>query len=762
MAFRSPFQKVPTPHPRRCDRKLVWLAPALVLLHGAAQAEGNLAATAPGAEGTAPGAGTSLPTIVVQARHDAPGSGSLDSIADEPLALTPLAVDLIDRADLDDRDVTSLSSAIRVDPAVGDNYNTFGYIEALQVRGFTLNELLNYERDGMTVSSHVPVALEDKERIEVLKGVSGMLAGSSAPGGLLNYVLKQPTETPLAELDANVGERGSARLHGDFGGRFGAGQAFGYRINLAAEERRPEIDNAWAKRGLASGFFDWRVAPGTLLQFEIEHQQVREISVPGYGLLDTSGTGVATTLPAPIDPRINLNAQPWTQPFESTATSGSLRLEQRLGADWTLRLKAGTQRSVANDRIAFPDGCSSGPAYVYNGLCGNDNVDLYQYISDDERRNANDTEARLHGRLQAGALAQELTLGTRTTRYSERYPYEQTYTYAGTINVYAPVALPAQPGPNTLNAPLDTDLDELFAFDVLRFGSRMSAWLGARYTRITQDSSLTDGSQATTLQQHLITPWAGVGVEPWPGGFAYASVGSGVEVANSPNHPTVTVRATGAALTLDNPGQALPAQRSRQAELGFKQHADPSLGLEAALFRIEKPFVDILPTGPSDAIEAAGARVERHQGLELSADWRARTNLEWKLAASLMDARTIAAADPSWVGKAATNVAPYALALQDNWAPQALPGLRWMNLWTLAGHKTVLPDGSVDLPAAWQWDTNLRYDWEQAGGHWTWRAGVDNVTDRRYWREAPMASWGSIYLFPAAARSAHLGLAVSW
>jgi iron complex outermembrane receptor protein len=731
---------------------------------------GNSAQTEPSDAAPAP-AGTSLPPVLVEGHREDRSAGSLDVISSVPLSSTPLAIDRIDAADLLDRGVNSLSSAIRTDPSVGDNYNTFGYIEALQIRGFTLTEFLNYQRDGMTISSHVPVALEDKQSIEILKGVSGMLAGASAPGGMINYVLKQPTEQDLREIDSTISERGSALLHADFGGRFGEGREFGYRINVAAEERRPEVDNAWSKRALVSGFFDWRAAPGTLVQAEFEHQKVREISVPGYGLLDTSGSGLATTLPAPINPDINLNAQPWTQPFESTETSASMRLNQRLGPNWDLSLRLGTQRSVANDRVAFPDGCSTASNYVYNGLCGNYNVDVYQYISDDEVRNTNDTDTRLHGRVNAGGVEQELSFGLRTTRYSERYPPDQSYNLVSypngpIFNVFAPVTLPANPTPNTANAPLDTDLDELYAFDVAHFAQHWSLWVGARFTRITEDSSLTNDTESTTLQQHFLTPWAGLGYEPWKGGFAYAAAGSGVEVNNVPNHPATLF--TGVTVNFVNPGQVLPAQRSRQIEFGFKQHAGDAWFFDTALFRIEKPFPDNVPVGsssaggPVEALQVAGARVERHQGLEIESQWKALAELQLRANATLMDARTIQAIDPAWVGKPATNVAPLAVSLQDSWSPRSLAGGAWLNVWTYAGHKAVLPDGSVDLPSYWQWDTALRYEWTRAGLHWTGRAGIDNVTDRHYWREAPMATWGSIYLFPAAARSARLGISVSW
>lgn len=758
--------------PHRRSRRLaaaiaLW---ALGIASGGARAQ----ASAPGES-----AGTTLPPIVVQAPGGA-SAASLNGFSSAPIEATPLAIDVIGADEMLDRGVNSLSSLIRTDPSVGDNYNTFGYIEAAQIRGFVLDEMLNYQRDGMVVSSHVPIALENKERVEILKGISGMLAGSSAPGGMINYVLKEPTEQTLHEVDSTVSERGSLLAHGDFGGRWGADRQFGYRVNVAAEERRPEIDNAWSKRLLVSGFFDWRVAPGTLVQAEFEHQRVREISVPAFGLLDTTASGVATVLPPPVSPDVNLNAQPWTQPFESTETSASLRLKQRLDAQWDVALKLGTQRSVANDRVAFPDGCSYFNAahnantgyYLYNGMCGNYDVDMYQYISDDEVRNTNDTEERLHGHVAVAGTEHEINVGTSTTRYDERYPPDQTYNLVSfpdgpVFNALAPVALPANPTPEGPNTPLDTDLDEIFAYDVAHFAMRWSTWLGARYTRITEDSSLTNGTEAVALQQHFTTPWFGLGYAPWAGGFGYATAGSGVEVANAANHP-VTVQSNGAELVLANPGQALPAQRSHQVELGFKQHADPNWTFDAALFRIVKPFVDNVPLplsqtgGVAESLEVAGARAERHQGIELASQWQATATLLLHASATYIDARTIQAVDPSWIGKPATNVAPLAISLQDAWSPRAIPGFTWMNVGIFDTHKSVLPTGSVYLPNYWQWDTAARYTYDHNGLHWVWRAGVDNVTNRDYWREAPTAVWGSIYLFPAAARTGRLGVSVSW
>ena len=57
----------------------------------------------------------------------------------------------------------------------------------LQVRGFRLDSLLNFRRDGLPLSNHAPIALENKEAIEIVKGIAGVLGGSGTPGGLINY-----------------------------------------------------------------------------------------------------------------------------------------------------------------------------------------------------------------------------------------------------------------------------------------------------------------------------------------------------------------------------------------------------------------------------------------------------------------------------------------------------------------------------------------------------------------------------------------------
>ncbi len=52
--------------------------------------------------------------------------------------------------------------------------------------------------DGvLPVINLIDMGLEDKERIEALKGASAIYYGFSPPSGIINMVMKRPTQDPL-------------------------------------------------------------------------------------------------------------------------------------------------------------------------------------------------------------------------------------------------------------------------------------------------------------------------------------------------------------------------------------------------------------------------------------------------------------------------------------------------------------------------------------------------------------------------------------
>ena len=160
----------------------------------------------------------------------------------------------------------------------------------------------------------------------------------------------------------------------DLGGRFGADRAFGYRLNVAHERLRPLIHNLDGNRNLFALATDWRLTRDSVLSAEVEWSHKSQPSQVGFSLLGNN-------LPAPVDPRLNLNNQPWSQPSVFDAATGTLRFDQALNADWRWSAQLGTQRLKTDDFTAFPFGCSdaNGVDYYPDRYCPDGNFDLLRF-----------------------------------------------------------------------------------------------------------------------------------------------------------------------------------------------------------------------------------------------------------------------------------------------------------------------------------------------------------------------------------------------
>jgi iron complex outermembrane receptor protein len=54
--------------------------------------------------------------------------------------------------------------------------------------------------NGMTIAGEQDVPLENKERVEFLKGIAGVESGVASAGGLINYVTKRPAAIEAIDL----------------------------------------------------------------------------------------------------------------------------------------------------------------------------------------------------------------------------------------------------------------------------------------------------------------------------------------------------------------------------------------------------------------------------------------------------------------------------------------------------------------------------------------------------------------------------------
>ncbi|MEI8156118.1 MAG: TonB-dependent siderophore receptor [Burkholderiales bacterium] len=666
------------------------------------------------------------------------------SLAKTPQSVTVLGADLLAATAS-----SSLSQAIKLDASLADSYNTTGYIEGLSVRGFLLDQGNNFMRNGLPVSNYAPIALENKERIEVLKGVAGLQSGVSAPGGLVNFVTKAPQRDAFTTASIGADGNGGSKVHLDTNTAWGA---VGVRVNLAAEDLRTQFDRADGKREFASVALATMATPGTKLSADLEYHHKRQPSVPGLGLLDANGDGVGDTLPASNYSRLNLNNQHWSQPFEATSTNAQFAVDHQVNGDWQAHLGLGTQRTVVHDRLAFPDGCSNAANYVYPGLCANGDVDIYDYRSEGEERSTWAWDAKLQGKLAALGVQHRISLGLsgRSTR-SDLAP-RQAYNYAGSTNIDKPVELPGDGTPLDLNTNSRERAVDASASLVSELSSSVQSFVGFRTSQLNRSSERSDGSRAIAFDQTVTTPWAGLSWSPIASTMLYASWGQGVELEAVPNRPTLFA----------NAGQVLPALKSEQTEVGVKWQPNARVLVSAAAFSIDKPYADDQTTASGIPLRVAGGKTARHRGVELAAVGQMDAQLSLQASLTMIDAKYTAAVDPALIGQLVTNVPKSKVSLFADYKIAALPGVSVNGLLTADSGKTVTADGTVALPSAWQLDAGLRYQNRLIGKITQWNLNVENLTDRSYWREAPTQYWGGTYLFPSTPRTVRARVTVEF
>ena len=672
---------------------------------------------------------TLAPVIVT---GKSPPTASVAGWGDVPLTRAPLQATVVDQAQLRDAGATRLADLVRFDASVSEAYDTEGYVDYFAVRGFVIDNRFNFRRDGLPINAETSIPLENKARVDILKGASGMQAGTSAPGGLVDVIVKRPLDHALSSAFVQYRERGSVLGSVDLSRRFGLNDAFGLRLNAAAEHIDPIQRSASGNRNLLALAGDWRMSSSTLVEAEVEQSHRSQPSVPAFSLL-------GNRVPEVPNPRINLNNQPWTQPVVFDATTASLRVTQELAAGWSVVAHGGTQRLRTDDRIAFPFGCttadgSSGVTYYADRYCPDGTFDLYDFRSEGEQRRTSALDLSLRGKFATGAVGHALTTGVQRSVIRNRFP-DQVNNFVGTGNVEGTAVTEpdatAAPGSASEFAQRAT---ELYARDALALTASTTLWLGVRHTRLDRQGA----------GQSFTSPFAALSHAFAPGQIVYASWGRGVESEVAPRLPRYA-----------NAGQAVPSAQSRQVEIGVKgtsEHAEWGV----AAFDIARPRFDDIgtcasaPDAPADCTRGL-VGTERHRGLEASGAWRSGA---WSVQAGAqwLHARNEGLQDPVLDGKRPTNVPALSGRLLAGYTVATVTGLAVQAGATYDSARSVLPDDSVRIPSVTRFDLGGRLERRIGGVAWTWRAGIDNVLDRRAWREAPY-QYSHAYLFPLAPRT---------
>lgn len=668
---------------------------------------------------------------------------SVGGFSDTALIDTPASVSVFTDALLKDRQARLLSDVLRNDAAVGDAYAPVGYYENFVVRGFSLSAANSYRINGRTITGEQNVALENKQQVELLKGLSGLQSGVSAPGGLINYQTKRAQDVRSVTVSTN--EHGERYLATDLGGWLGSEQQLGLRVNLAHEDISSYVEHADGQRDFASMALDWNISDRALLQLDVEYQSKEQRSVPGYQLLG------GTALPHDASPRKLLGRQGWSNPVGIDSLNLGGRFEYRFTDDWRGSLSASRSRVVIDDYSAFAWGCygsaSCASDAVPNHFSSDGGYDIYDFRSPDDTRRNDEVEAAMTGQFSTGTLRHELTFGTSAFRRTvdTRGTFNE-FVGSGNIHEVPETVAPADlPLPHTERR-LDSRQYGLFMVDRITFDEHWQTVLGGRQVRLDEQAYGEDGSDARHTRRSLFLPQVAVIYKPVVNLSLYTSYSKGLALGGT------------AAWFTRNASEILAPTLSRQLEVGAK-YDWRRISFTAALFQARQAYQYSRPENDGTFTYAQQGE-QKNTGLELGASGRVSDRLQLSASFAAIRARVEGSGTAAYDDHQVLNVPRYRGSLQ---ADYSLPirGLALLGGVQYSASKYADREGSVRVDDYALFNIGSRYSTRIGDYDTVLRLSVDNLFDKRYWRDAG-EYLGDDYLFMGAPRTARLSASVNF
>ena len=672
-------------------------------------------------------------------------AGSLDGAL---LKETPLSVTAVSSAVMSDQMSRTLTDVVKNDASVGEDYAPVGYYGDFEIRGFPIDLATGLEIDGMTIAGEQDVPLENKQSVEIMKGIAGVESGVASAGGLIDYVTKEPAPPVHPAIDLASDHRGTSYGALDVSRMFGGQLQPGIRLNLAGEDMHTYVQHADGWRGVGAADGELKFGASTDLFGDFEYQHKVERSEAGYQLLG------GTAVPTAVFPSTMLGYQSWSKPNTFDTLNAGARLIHRFNGLWSVRLNGSYSHSLIDDNVIWPYGtaldangnslCPDSPYYFF---CPDGSYEIYDYRSPGELRIDAVGEALVTGHFTTGKIGHDVAGGSSLFHRGVDLSSSIVYTPLGVENLYQPniAYAPESPyqtaGPSAL-ADFDHQASAILQ-DRVHLPGGVTALAGGRFVRVS-DFNYTS-ARTLWLPQYALT------YAPTKDVMLYGNYGVLLSLGQQ------------APWWVDNANVFLDPFSTRQAEVGVKY--ERQILLTAALFRMRQPFFYPRVIEAADSFCAsnlsAGGDVapgdlcfeadghETHDGVELNAQGKASSWLQLTGSMTGMQAESSDTGTPAFDNKQVINVPHVHTTLfADVLVPHA-HGLHVTPGWSYTSRKEATRDDVVSVPGFNLINLGARYTPGGEQGHVTLRLYADNVLNKRYWKDTG-ASYGDTFIHQGA------------
>ena len=632
---------------------------------------------------------------------------------------TPQSISVTTRQKMDDRNMRSVGEVLEDTTGVTvmpmDTERRSVYARGFSSPTFMVDGLPVWYRiqygSGPSISD---TAIYD--RVEVLRGATGLMAGAGEPSVVVNMVRKTPTSTPQTHLRFSAGSWNTLRTDLDISGPLNEDGSVRGRFVAAQEEGDSWLDRYERRKTVLYGVVEADVGDaGTVtLGYDYQRNRTRNHQFGGLPLIANDGSQ--------LDYDTSTNAGGGDLPLTQTAETAFLRYQHEFGTGWTAVGDLSFYRAERKGYLASASWGSPDPeGYGVQTVGG--------YVDTDTEQTA--ISLTLSGPVELAGRSHDLRFGITGSWGEDNH---KSYSaYDGSDIEYRPITgsifdwdgyVPdlIQQG-DYIGFVSNTQIDQIAAYGSGRFsltdrlnfiGGARVVWYDYDYTTENRDTGATTHQQVSRNGEWI--PYAGLTYDLNEDWSVYASY----------------TRVFKQASYRDKDNRIVDPTTGSNYELGTKaSFADDRLNFAAAVYLVEQDNLPVrdrsvtyqLPDGSNPYKSIDGTRAK---GFEMELSGEVRPNIQLAASYAYTDAK-------DGEGEPISTVIPkHSVKLSGTYALDSMPlvlgaNLRWQSAientweWPVTG---TAKQGSYAVVGVMG-----RYDFQNG---MSLSLNIDNLFDRKY------------------------------
>ena len=411
-------------------------------------------------------------------------TGAMSTATKLPLTMreTPQAVTVITRQRMDDQAMTSINDVVRATPGLYLNFSNGPGRQAYTARGFDIDNLM-YDGipsgySGVTVGAQPNLAMFD--RVEVVRGATGLVTGAGNPSAAINLVRKRPLAEQKVTLTGAAGSWDDYRGEVDASSPLNDSGTLRGRVVTSYRDANSFIDGVEEDHGLFYAVTEADLGEDTTLTLGFSHQKDKTNYFWGSSMIGQNGHHL--DLPRSYNPGTD-----WENKDQEINTVFA-ELRQRLANDWQLQVNA----NYAEQNGLFSGSYQS--RWFENTLART----VYQSAHDENQAGM---DAFVSGPFEAFGRTHELVVGA-----SKRIYDMTTHNYAP-YDTNWPISAGKPDFVHTNNSRAVTTQDGVYMTTRLSLADPLKLILGGRLDWYDYDNRDGDGDYKVTRN---VTRYAGL------------------------------------------------------------------------------------------------------------------------------------------------------------------------------------------------------------------------------------------------------------